>query len=128
LARTGRDRRQLRSAERRCDMKTVEELDAFLAGPPPKRKRPMAEPPKADVIPLPKGEALSVAKSERTRASEYDRALERERAWEAERLRRAEALVNSPEYAVAVQRFNAAQAREREDNWFDPTQPFGFRR
>jgi hypothetical protein len=102
-------------------------VDEILAMKKPPKKKP-AESPKAEVIPLPKGEALAVAKSERTRASDYDRALERERAWEAERLRRAEALVNSPEYAVAVQRFNAAQRQERAENWFDPTQPFGFRR
>jgi len=82
-------------------MKTVEELDAFLAGPPPKRKRPVAEPPKADVIPLPQGQALATAKTERTRASEIDRALQREKAAERERLRRAEALVNSQAYYQA---------------------------
>jgi hypothetical protein len=99
-----------------------------LAQPLPKRKRPEPEKPKAEVIPLPQGQALSVAKSERTRAQSISRALEREKAAEQERFRRVQALVTSEAYARAAERFNAAQAREREDNWFDPTQPFGFRR
>jgi hypothetical protein len=106
-------------------MSTSEELERSinerLARGPVKKKRPEPSKPIADVIPLPQGQALSVAKQERTRASEIDRVL-------AERLRRAEALVASEAYQRAGERFNAGLAREREDNWFDPTQPFGFRR
>ena|SRR5258707_2972312 len=85
-------------------------------------------PPKADVIHFPKDTALTVAKSERTRAVEIDRESEKAQLWEAERIRRAEALVASEAYQRAGERFNAGLAREREENWFDPTQPFGFRR
>jgi hypothetical protein len=106
--------------------KLFEELDRALIEGIPKAKRP--EPPKADVIPLPKGQALAVAKSERTSAQSISRVFDREKAAERERLRRAEAYLNSPAYLAAGERFNASLAREREENWFDPSQPFGFRR
>jgi hypothetical protein len=83
-----------------------QKLEELLAQPLTKKKRPVVEPPKAEVIPLPQGQALTVAKSERTRVAEIERAIEREKAWEAERLRRAEALVNSEAYAAAGERFN----------------------
>jgi hypothetical protein len=110
-------------------------LEKFLAGDPQelaltfrKKKRVEPEKPNAAVVQLPQGQALSVAKSERTRASEYDREAEKARRWDEERQRRTEAYLNSPAYQAAAERFNASLQREREENWFDPTQPFGFRR
>jgi hypothetical protein len=77
--------------------------ERLLAGrkvpePPPK--------PSAEVIPMPDGQALALAKAERTRAAEIDRAFEREKAAADERLRRAQQLVESPQYAQAGARFN----------------------
>jgi hypothetical protein len=104
-------------------------LAEILAMKKPPKKKP-AEPPKAEVVrevvPFPQGEALVTAKAERTKA--ISRALSEAEQRERGRIRRAEALVNSEAYAAAAERFNAAQARERSENWFDPTQPFGFRR
>ena len=95
-------------------MMTSEELDAFLAGPPPKRKPPEPAKCEAEVIPLPQGQALAVAKSERTKADAISRALGREKLREQERQRRAEAYLKSETYNQAGLRFN------REHYFRDP--------
>ncbi len=122
---------------------TEKELDEFLAGPPPKRKRP--EPPKAEaeVIPLPTGAALELAKelgkSKVADVNRDKRDAERYRETAAEHNRRVFAemraereapsrLMSSSAYQAAGERFNAEARRAAEDDWFDPTQPFGFRR
>jgi hypothetical protein len=85
------------------------ELDRALREGIPKRKRPSAE-----VIPLPQGPALELAKATRTRASDVDRAVRQAEAADRNRIAAAEALVNSPEYAAAGARFN------REHYFGDP--------
>jgi hypothetical protein len=58
-------------------------LDEFLAADPHelalrfKKKPPVVEPPKAEVIPYPQGPALALAKAERTRTGEISRAIAR---------------------------------------------------
>jgi hypothetical protein len=109
-------------------MATKYTYDEIMAMKKPPKKKP--EKPRAEVIPLPSGPALEVAKQDRTRASEIDRALERKREGERERLRRAEALVNSEAYRAAGMAFNEGYFREveeaRKEPKFDPTKPHGF--
>ena len=112
-------------------MATKYTYDQIMAMKKPPKKKP--EKPKAEVIPLPKGPALEVAKAERTRASEIDRALERKREAENERRVRAdriEAYMNSDAYHRAGMRANAEYFREaeqaRSEPRFDPTKPHGF--
>ena len=102
---------------------TVDQILAMKK--PPKKKLLEPEKPKAEVIPLPTGAALALAKQDRTKAEDISRAMRaktpeeieemRERRLAEEARRRNEQYLSSQAYIEAGERFNADYYKSQRD-------------